>query len=108
MHRTVLAALGAAGLIVSLASHVYAASPADKLAGYEAAPSGGVASVSATFKVPTINCSDSNDFSQSWGVELGFESPLAYDEQDGADIQIATSKLGKPGDTFKLTFKHEV
>ena len=220
--RSALAALGAVGLLVGAAGHVSAASGgfAPYFAGYVAAPSAGIASASATFKVPTVNCSDGNSWSQSWGVflegdslapdafayvdaacdgtmdsdyyfaldaagngvddpgaspgdtvvvsawqttsiveaevhdltnhdywfanaspaspgeaayfgdqnpdggispfttvtftkcqingdYLGFESPIQYSEKTGRDTQISTGKLGSPGDTFKLTFKHE-
>jgi hypothetical protein len=41
------------------------------------------------------------------GDYLGFEAPIQYSEKTEKDTQISTGKVA-PGDTFKLTFKHEV
>jgi hypothetical protein len=72
-----LAAFGATALTVALAGQASAAplvASSPYLAGYIATPGAGVASVSATFKVPTINCSDGNGYTQEWGIDVSSDT----------------------------------
>jgi hypothetical protein len=86
--RTALAAIGTVALTLGLAGHASAAglaSTSATFAGYDATPSGGIASVSATFKVPTINCSDLNMNDEWWGVQVDTAlSSDVYGYCDGA------------------------
>jgi hypothetical protein len=74
--RSMLAAAGATVLTVGLAGHVSAAplvssvASASNFAGYNAAPTEGIASVSATFTIPTINCADDNDYFDQFGIDV--------------------------------------
>jgi len=73
LSRSALAALGATALTVGVAGHVSAAplvATQSYFAGYAEAPTDGIASASATFKVPAISCSDDNDYAQQLGVNV--------------------------------------
>jgi hypothetical protein len=219
LSRSALAALGATALTVALAGQVSAAAAVSSqttFAGYTATPSGGIASASATFKVPTISCADDNPYLQEFGIDidnaqystvltscdgagnatyefnlrtngggsftgpgvspgdtmlasiwqtistvetrltdettgvfwydtaspsgglssasiggvnlgdtppftkvafskcqvnalyLGYEGPTQYNQTSGSTTLVTASRLGSPGDSFKLTYKHEI
>jgi hypothetical protein len=71
--RWALVVLGAAALTLAQVGQVSAAglvaTPNSEWAGYLAAPNGGIVSVSATFKLPTVNCGDGNANSEFWGFQ---------------------------------------
>jgi hypothetical protein len=76
LSRSAIATLGAAALTAGLAGHVSAAPLVSSVAslpnaaGYYATPSEGIASVSATFTIPSINCTDDNDFFDQFGLNV--------------------------------------
>jgi hypothetical protein len=95
--RLALATLAATALTVGLAGHVSAATlvaSSPFFAGYYAAPAEGIASVSATFNVPTINCADDNANTQYLGINV--------DNEGLSDVQATCDGGGTASYAFYL------
>jgi hypothetical protein len=84
-------------------------------AGYISVPTDGVSSVSATLKVPTIDCSDGNLHEDDWGIDVDdvLEADVAttctangtasYDFVIGATGTLVAEPGVGPGDTVQLS-----
>jgi hypothetical protein len=95
--RSALAAVGVVAVMVAFAGHVSAATgalTASNFAGYGAEPGQGVVSASATFKIPTVSCSNDNSYSQ----ELGTDFPSAV----YSDVVLACNGAGIASYTVEL------